>query len=496
MVHNNTTIPLKEAFSKEYFKLSMTIIYSIIFTVGIPGNILVILTICRVKKMRSARNLFLGNLAVGDFVNVCWCLPMSVVSLYIPWPYGEVVCKYIFPLTDVIISNTVFTMVAIMLYRYRAIVHPFTRKPTLCFTLCIIVINWMICYLLSGLPLVLVNEISEGYWVKLSCNTRWTNPIYKTLHRVGTCVIVFCLPFIIILFCFLRMKVKLQLNIRFATKSIRGRSKFSRARKHQKLINMLLTIFLSFTICFLPVNILLIIELVDASIIASIPYAGVLFQLSLALLFLNSTMNPIILYILSKDFKLGFLEQLKCFCPNSKFLSKTVQRMRRYSRIQSLKFSREHKDKLRQYNNDIDLCDNKNLSTDLLNTIDPQGSISTTDGQMLQTEYRDKDDIGLCDNNDLNDNLLQMGKPSTTMSTPEDQALPEMRQTEKIEKDSFNACDSNDELYDDLLQKVETPVNASFGDQQVQSDMSNTEQTDTNDSEDTPLRVGFEKVEN
>lgn len=460
MVHNNTTILLKEAFSKKYFKMSMTIIYSIIFTVGIPGNLLVILTICRVKKMRSARNLFLGNLAVGDFVNICWCLPMSVVSLYIPWPYGEVVCKYIFPLTDVIISNTVFTMVAIMLDRYRAIVHPFTRKPTLCFTLCIIVINWIICYLLSGLPLVLLNEVSEGYWVKLSCNTRWTSPIYKTLHRVGTCVIVFCLPFIIILFCFLRIKVKLQLNIRFATKTIRGRSKFSRARKHQKLINMLLTIFLSFTISFLPVNILLIIELVDVSIIASIPYAGVLFQLSLALLFLNSTMNPIILYILSKDFKLGFLEQLKCFCPNSKSLTKTVQRMRRYSRIQSLKFSREHKNKLRQYNNDTDSCENnKNLSHDLLNTIDPQGSISTTDGQALfempQTEYHDKDDIGLCDNNDLNDNLLQTEEPSTIMSKPDKQAPTEMQQSEKNENDALSACGSSDDLNDDLLEKVE-----------------------------------------
>ena len=134
--------------------------------------------------------------------------------------------------------------------------------------------------------------------------------------------------------------------------------------------------------------------------------------------------------------------------------------MRRYSRIQSLKFSREHKNKLRQYNNDTDSCENnKNLSHDLLNTIDLQGSISTTDGQALfempQTEYHDKDDIGLCDNNDLNDNLLQTEEPSTIMSKPDNQAPTEMQQSEKNENDGLSPCGSSDDLNDHLLEKVE-----------------------------------------
>ena len=109
---NNTTEQLISPSIKYGSRTAIAIISGLITAIGIPGNILVILTICRVKKMRSTQNLFLANLAFGDFMNLIWCLPIWVLSIYVPWPFGEFACKYIHSLNQVITTSTVFTMVS------------------------------------------------------------------------------------------------------------------------------------------------------------------------------------------------------------------------------------------------------------------------------------------------------------------------------------------------------------------------------------------------
>ncbi|XP_057299868.1 QRFP-like peptide receptor [Hydractinia symbiolongicarpus] len=334
MLRNFSTTPFPgirqyhPQFDVEPFKLTMAILYGVIFLIGVPGNILVILTIIRVPKMRSTKNLFIANLAIGDLTNMLWCLPTALISLYISWPYGQVVCKYIFPLADVIIGNTIFTMVSIALDRYRAIVNPFTAKPTLRKTIVIIVVTWFLSYALMGLPLVLAFKVSKGYWVELSCNLAWKSDFHKLFYRLGTCTVLFCIPFVVVLFCYVRIKLKLEENIRFARESIRGRSTLLRAKRNKKLINMFLVIFLCFTSCFLPINVLLLTVTFHQGILLW-KYAGIVVQFAVALLFLNSIMNPIILYRLSKDFKIGFYEQLLCVCPKTRQLDETISVLRR-----------------------------------------------------------------------------------------------------------------------------------------------------------------------
>ena len=328
---NKTMGPIIFPFDVNAFKMFMTIIYGIIFMVGMPGNSLVILTIIRVRKMRTVKNLFIGNLAIGDLVTIVWCLPTSLVSLYISWPYGEIVCKYIFPMADVIIGNTIFTMVSISLDRYRAIVYPFTAKPSLRRMILILILMWVISYVLIGLPLVIATKVSRGYWVKRSCNLEWKGQLHEITYRLATCAFLFCVPFSIVLYCFLRIKEKLLENIRFASSSVRGRSTFQRAKKNQKLIKMLLVIFLCFTVCFLPINILLLTITFHRDLIRW-KYVGIAFQIAVAFLFSNSIMNPIILYCLSNDYKRAYLRQLTCLCPNTAF-----QNVRDFSFLSSIR---------------------------------------------------------------------------------------------------------------------------------------------------------------
>lgn len=64
-------LPLKEF-------VPMVTFYTLIGMLGIVGNLLVIFSIMKVKRMRSITNLFLLSLATADLLLVCVCVPAKV----------------------------------------------------------------------------------------------------------------------------------------------------------------------------------------------------------------------------------------------------------------------------------------------------------------------------------------------------------------------------------------------------------------------------------
>ena len=50
--------------------ISLTAVYSLIFVMGILGNMATILVILRFKYMRSVTNMYIFNLAITDFLSL------------------------------------------------------------------------------------------------------------------------------------------------------------------------------------------------------------------------------------------------------------------------------------------------------------------------------------------------------------------------------------------------------------------------------------------
>lgn len=68
----------------------------VIFTVGIIGNIAIMCIVCHNYYMRSISNSLLANLALWDFVNLFFCLPLVIFhELTKDWLLGEFSCKII-----------------------------------------------------------------------------------------------------------------------------------------------------------------------------------------------------------------------------------------------------------------------------------------------------------------------------------------------------------------------------------------------------------------
>ena len=70
--------------------------HMIVFIVGLIGNALVCIAVCRNHTMRTVTNLFIVNLAVADFLVLLFCMPLTVpVDITQTWFFGSVCCKVI-----------------------------------------------------------------------------------------------------------------------------------------------------------------------------------------------------------------------------------------------------------------------------------------------------------------------------------------------------------------------------------------------------------------
>lgn len=115
MAENDTTDIISPQNGFYYAKL---VSYVIIFIVGVIGNVLVCLVVCRQRKMKNVTNYFIVNLAVADLAVLLICIPFDfgeIVTNF--WPYGTVMCKLIYPLQTMAATASVGTLVAISVNR-------------------------------------------------------------------------------------------------------------------------------------------------------------------------------------------------------------------------------------------------------------------------------------------------------------------------------------------------------------------------------------------
>lgn len=54
--------------------------YTMVFLVGLVGNLLVVSVVCRSPRMRNVTNYFIVNLAVADVLVLVFCLPATLLS--------------------------------------------------------------------------------------------------------------------------------------------------------------------------------------------------------------------------------------------------------------------------------------------------------------------------------------------------------------------------------------------------------------------------------
>eukprot|EP00794_Sanderia_malayensis_P008269 gene8269-9151_t len=288
--------------------------YTVIFLTGMVGNMLVVLKITRSDKNKSLKHCFLLNLAITDLLTLFLLLPLSIMAKNVSWPLGEFVCRYVFPLTDVVIGVSVLTHVSISLDRYRTIIYPMAAKPSHLQRILILISIWIIAYLLNGLPLSLVLSVGKGFWVAKACIPTWPSHHLKQAYYLQRFIVIFIIPIIVNFLAYVKISKALKVSLLLLQGSARGQKRETRIHSQQRLIRMFRTIFVAFVVCFFPIHLFTIIDEYCMSF-GKWQGSGHIFQFALVFAYANSMCNPVILVMMSAEYKNAFtsyLSILKC----------------------------------------------------------------------------------------------------------------------------------------------------------------------------------------
>ncbi|KAG8231811.1 hypothetical protein J437_LFUL012640 [Ladona fulva] len=110
--------------------VALIIAYALLIIVGAVGNGFVVAAVVRKPAMRTARNMFIVNLAVSDLLLCLVTMPLTLMEILTKyWPLGknDVLCKAVATLQATSIFVSTISITAIALDRHRVIVYP-TRE--------------------------------------------------------------------------------------------------------------------------------------------------------------------------------------------------------------------------------------------------------------------------------------------------------------------------------------------------------------------------------
>lgn len=143
------------------FQGTVYVMYSIIFMVAIVGNGIVCYIVVSSPRMRTVTNYFIMNLAVGDILITIFCVPFTSVSyLQQYWSFGDFLCPVVNYSQAVSVFVSAYTMLAISLDRYIAIMWPLKPRLSKKVAIFIIVTVWVFAGL-TALPIPIFSKLAQ-----------------------------------------------------------------------------------------------------------------------------------------------------------------------------------------------------------------------------------------------------------------------------------------------------------------------------------------------
>ncbi|KAB0800187.1 hypothetical protein PPYR_05927 [Photinus pyralis] len=158
------------------FQITVYIMYSVIFLVAVIGNGIICYIVLSSSRMRTVTNYFIMNLAIGDILITIFCVPFtSVSSLQQYWSFGSLLCPVVNYSQAVSVFVSAYTMLAISLDRYIAIMWPLKPRLSKKFAIMIILSVWIFAGL-TALPIPVMTSLDQPNDWYIACD-RYHDPV-------------------------------------------------------------------------------------------------------------------------------------------------------------------------------------------------------------------------------------------------------------------------------------------------------------------------------
>ena len=216
---------------------------------------------------------------------------------------------------------SILTIIAVTTERYVAICYPFKTQAYCSDNMAIkvIVVIWLTAYACTS-PFIVMSTLEEAYFFDGSlvevCRTK-VFEIWQRAFIVANFIVFFALPFFILLFMYIMIIRQLMSDsIRIITKNDRCAKYTHRSRK--QVVRMLIIIIILFFVSLCPIRVVSLWQIfTSVENLQRLGLEGYLNILSFAriMMYLNSSVNPVIYSLTSSKFKLAFKRVLRRYEP-------------------------------------------------------------------------------------------------------------------------------------------------------------------------------------
>lgn len=293
-------------------QVAFCILYTLIFVLGVFGNVLVCYVVFRNRAMQTVTNLFITNLALSDILLCIFAVPLTPMYTFLGrWVFGRLLC-HLMPYaqgTSVYISTLTLTSIAID--RFFVIIYPFHPRMKLNTCIFIIVFIWMFSLVVTcpyGLFMGIQITNNRTYY----CEESWPSDKSRKIFGVCTTILQFLIPFLVIALCYTCVSIRLNDRARSKPGAKNTRREEADRDRKKRTNRMLISMVAIFGISWLPLNLINIFNDFYAQM-TEWNYYFVSFFFAHSMAMASTCYNPFLYAWLNENFRKEFKQVLPFF---------------------------------------------------------------------------------------------------------------------------------------------------------------------------------------
>jgi len=185
-----------------YYQTEQMIFLSVLLSMILMGNIIVIMSLGCSRGRKSRMNFFILHLAVADLsVGVFSVVPDIAWKFLVSWEAGLAACKLIKFCQLVVTYGSTYVLVALSIDRYDAITHPMRFNRSYSRAKWLVVMAWLTSVIFS-VPILFFFHLKETPMFGTQCWIEFTHPWQWQVYMTLVSLSVFIVPAIIIAVCY------------------------------------------------------------------------------------------------------------------------------------------------------------------------------------------------------------------------------------------------------------------------------------------------------
>ena len=312
--------------------LELTIVV-LIALIGVVGNILVVIVIHHLGKKKRPGDCYLQSLAIADIGTLVITSPLLIIRMEMPLnrPFGEFACLYVFPVAEIFYGASIWSIVVIAANHYHQMfsLKIFGRtRPSLQRAKTIAALVWVLSFIILCFPLYFAVDYRELLNGGQFCGpVKWTHSS-ETAYIICLTLLTYVIPLAVISFTYVAISRVLRQNIDLikAMKQVLPRHvatspsnqrdhlthvKSIRLKQNIRARKILSPLVVTFAVTMFPLNVFRLTMVFWPGFFGQEYFKHLLYGVVISTI-INSAANPVIYSVVSRDFRKGILNNLRC----------------------------------------------------------------------------------------------------------------------------------------------------------------------------------------